>query len=148
MDGGDILRLGNLFFVGRSTRTNDSGIDELRDLLNHLGHELRIVDIPNHALHLTSIASTPSDNLILAPEGYLTPESFGEMPEGCEVVMIPNEEAYGCNTIGFLGNKVIIPDGYPTVKSVLEARGFEITNLDMSQIRAADASPTCCSIFY
>ena len=29
MDGGDILRLGNLFFVGRSTRTNDAGIEEL-----------------------------------------------------------------------------------------------------------------------
>ena len=47
MDGGDILRLGNIFFVGRSTRTNDLGIEELRDLLSHLGHELRVIDIPN-----------------------------------------------------------------------------------------------------
>ncbi len=148
MDGGDILRLGNQFFVGRSTRTNNLGIDELRSLLDHLGYDLRVVDIPNHALHLTSIASTPSDNIILAPEGYLTPESFGEIPEGCEVIMIPNEEAYGCNTIGFPGNKVILPEGYPTVKETLESRGFETICLDMSQIRAADASPTCCSIFY
>ena len=28
MDGGDILRLGDIFFVGRSTRTNDLGIEE------------------------------------------------------------------------------------------------------------------------
>ena len=26
MDGGDIIRLGDLFFVGRSSRTNDQGI--------------------------------------------------------------------------------------------------------------------------
>lgn len=148
MDGGDILRLGNLFFVGRSTRTNDAGISELKDLLDHLGHELRVIDIPSHALHLTSICSTPSDQIILVPEGYLSPESFGVMPEGCEIIMMPQEEVYGCNTIGLPGNKVILAEGYPTVKSELENRGFECISIDMSQIRAADGSLTCCSIFY
>ena len=148
MDGGDILRMGDLFFVGRSTRTNDAGISELKDLLDHLGHELRVIDIPSRALHLTSISSTPSDNLILIPENYLAPDEFGEMPEGCEVVVMPEEEVYGCNTIGLPGNKVLIADGYPTVQAELERRGFECIVLDMSQIRAADGSLTCCSVFY
>jgi dimethylargininase len=148
MDGGDILRMGDLFFVGRSTRTNDAGISELKDLLDHLGHELRVIDIPPQALHLTSISSTPSDNLILIPDGYLTPESFGEMPEGCEVIVMPNEEVYGCNTIGLPGNKVLMAEGYPAVQAELESRGFECIMLDMSQIRAADGSLTCCSVFY
>tara|TARA_B100001996_G_C18562865_1_gene555306 strand:- start:87 stop:899 length:813 start_codon:yes stop_codon:yes gene_type:complete len=148
MDGGDILRMGDLFFVGRSTRTNDAGISELKDLLDHLGHELRVIDIPPQALHLTSISSTPSDNLILIPEGYLTPDAFGEMPEGSEVVVMPAEEVYGCNTIGLPGNKVLLADGYPTVQAELESRGFECIIIDMSQIRAADGSLTCCSVFY
>ena len=148
MDGGDILRMGNLFFVGRSTRTNDAGIQELKDLLDHLGHELRIIDIPPQALHLTSISSTPSDNLILIPEGYLTSEAFGEMPEGCEVIVMPEEEVYGCNTIGLPGNKVLMAEGYPTVQAELESRGFECILIDVSQIRAADGSLTCCSVFY
>jgi len=148
MDGGDILRLGNLFFVGRSTRTNDAGISELKGLLDHLGHELRVIDIPPRALHLTSISSTPSDNLILIPEGYLEIDAFGELPEGCEILEMPKEEVYGCNTIGLPGKKIIIADGYPTVQSELENRGFECLVLDMSQIRAADGSLTCCSVFY
>ena len=148
MDGGDLLRLGDLFFVGRSTRTNNAGIAELKDLLDHLGHELRVVDIPSQALHLTSICSTPSDNLILAPEGYLTPESFGDLPDGCEVIMMPEAEVYGCNTIGLPGKKVVIAEGYPGVRSVLEERGFECIVLDMSEIKSADGSLTCCSIFY
>ena len=148
MDGGDILRLGDLFFVGRSTRTNDAGISQLKDLLDHLGHELRVIDIPSHSLHLTSICSTPSDQIILIPEGYLDPICFGEMPEGCEIITMPKEEVYGCNTIGLPGKKVILADGYPTVKSELENRGFECIVIDMSQIRAADGSLTCCSIFY
>lgn len=148
MDGGDVLRLGNLFFVGRSSRTNDKGIESLQSLLEDSGFELRIIDIPPDALHLTSICSTPTDSLILVPEGYLLPEAFGELPEGCEVVVMPNEEAYGCNTIGLPKGKVLVAKGYPTVHSALRERGLELIELDMSEIRAADGSLTCCSIFY
>ena len=148
MDGGDLLRLGNLFFVGRSTRTNDEGIVELKNLLAHLGHELRIIDIPPHALHLTSISSTPCDKIILAPKGFLTADSFGLLPDDCEVLMLPEEEAYGCNTIGLPGEKVLVAEGYPNVKKALEDRGFETIILDMSEIRAADGSLTCCSVFF
>jgi dimethylargininase len=148
MDGGDILRLGNLFFVGRSTRTNDRGIFVLKELLEWLGYELRIIDIPSNALHLTSISSTPTDSIILTAEGYLTAEDFGELPEGVKVVMMPENEVYGCNTIGLPGHKVLIAQGYPSVARCLENEGLEVIQLDFSEIRAADGSLTCCSIFY
>ena len=148
MDGGDIIRLGNLFFVGRSSRTNDLGIASLQSLLEFFGHELRVIDIPGHALHLTSISSTPTDNIILVPEGYLSPDDFGVLPDGCELVWIPGEEAYGCNTIGLPNGKVMVAEGYPSVKQALHDRGLETIDVDMSEIRAADGSLTCCSIFY
>ena len=148
MDGGDILRLGDIFFVGRSTRTNDAGIEELQDLLSHLGHELRVIDIPENALHLTSIASTPTDNIILAPKGYLPEDAFGELPEGSKVIWLPSEETYGCNTIGLPGNKVLVAEGYPSVIEALTNLGLEPIVLDFSEIRAADGSLTCCSLFY
>ena len=148
MDGGDIIRLGNLFFVGRSSRTNDLGIASLRSLLDFFDYELRIIDIPGHALHLTSISSTPTDQLIMVPEDYLPKDAFGELPDGCEVVWMPAEEAYGCNTIGLPGNKVMIAEGYPVVEAELINRGLEVIKIDMSEIRAADGSLTCCSIFY
>ena len=148
MDGGDVIRLGDLFFVGRSSRTNDLGITSLRSLLDFFGYELRVIDIPEHALHLTSISSTPTDTMILVPEGYLKSEDFGTLPDGCELVWIPGEEAYGCNTIGLPNGKVMIAEGYPSVKAALEGRGLETIEIDMSEIRAADGSLTCCSIFY
>ena len=149
MDGGDILRLGNIFFVGLSERTNEQGIETLRSLLNHLGHELRIINIPTEkALHLTSISSTPTDSIILTAEGYLTPEDFGELPEGCEIIVIPEEEVYGCNTIGFEDGRVLVPEGYPTVVEILEEKGLTPVLLNMGQIREADGSITCCSLFY
>lgn len=147
MDGGDILRLGNLFFVGRSSRTNDAGISELKELLDHLGHELRIVDIPNNALHLTSISSAPRDDLIMAPIGYLNENSFGSLPKGCEILWMPGGEVYGCNTLGLPNGKVMIADGYPNVKRCLEERGIETIVINMDQIREADGSLTCLSVF-
>ena len=149
MDGGDLLRLGNLFFVARSKRTNDAGIETLRNLLTHLGHELRIIDIPTEkALHLTSISSTPTDQVILTAEGFLTAEDFGELPEGSQVIFVPEEEVYGCNTIGLENGKVLVAKGYPTVLKTVQELGLEPIVLDMSQIREADGSITCCTLFF
>jgi N-dimethylarginine dimethylaminohydrolase len=39
-------------------------------------------------------------------------------------------------------------EGYPAVKTALRERGLDIVEVDMSEIRAADGSLTCCSIFY
>ena len=121
---------------------------QLQDLLTHLGHELRIIEIPDKALHLTSISSTPTDNVIIAPEGFLPKDAFGELPEGCEVKWMPAEEVYGCNTIGLPNGQVLVAEGYPTVLKTLQDIGLEVVLLDMSQIREADGSLTCCSIFF
>ena len=61
---------------------------------------------------------------------------------------MPSEEVYGCNTIGLPNGKVMMAAGYPTVKAALEERGLDTIEIDMSEIRAADGSLTCCSIFY
>ena len=99
-------------------------------------------------MHLTSIASTPTDEIILAPEGYLPKDAFGDLPNGCKVIWMPAEETYGCNTIGLPGEKVLVAEGYPEVEKTLTNLGLETIKLDFSEIRAADGSLTCCSLFY
>ena len=61
---------------------------------------------------------------------------------------MPEEEVYGCNTIGLDNGKVLVAEGYPTVLTELEGLGLEPIVIDMSQIKAADGSLTCLSIFY
>jgi len=148
MDGGDLLRFDDRFYVGLSGRTNQEGIADIRRFLEGLGYQLKEVEIPGNALHLTSISSTPSDKIILAPEGFLSKDAFEPLPEGAEVLWMPSEEVYGCNTIGFADGTVLVAKGYPTVEKTLRERGFNVVLLEMSQIRAADGSLTCCSIFY
>ena len=61
---------------------------------------------------------------------------------------MPEEETYGCNTIGLPDGKVLVAKGYPTVEKTLTELGLETITLDFSEIRAADGSLTCCSLFY
>ena len=61
---------------------------------------------------------------------------------------MPAEEVYGCNTIGLPNGQVLVAEGYPTVLKTLQEMGLETVLLDMSQIREADGSLTCCSLFY
>jgi dimethylargininase len=84
----------------------------------------------------------------LVPEGYLPADAFGELPDGCEIKWMPKEEAYGCNTIGLPNGQVLVAEGYPIVLETITSMGLEPIVLDMSQIRAADGSLTCCSLFY
>ena len=80
---------------------------------------------------------------------FLKPKQFQHLvDEGVEIIWIPNEESYAANVIGFEDGRVIISADYPVVRQKLSSAGFEITEIDMAHIRAADGSLTCCSIFY
>lgn len=146
MDGGDVLRIGDILFIGRSKRTDDAGISSFRDFVEAEGFELRVIDIPPHVLHLTSMCSSPRDDILLLTEDTVPIDAFGELT-GTEVVIIPKSEVKGVNVIGF-GDRAIIAAGNPTVEQELTSRGFELTIIDISQISAADASLTCCSVFF
>lgn len=144
MDGGDVIKFGDKYLVGISTRTNKEAAQQLRDFVTPMGYTVHEIPIPSNALHLKSIASSPAPGLILAPRVYFDENSF---PEDAEVIWVPEEEVYGANTIGF-DNDILVADGYPHAHKALTDRGFNIHPIEMSQIRAGDGSLTCLSVFY
>jgi dimethylargininase len=149
MDGGDIIFFDQKFLIGRSTRTNDSGIAFFEQVVKARGFDSIVFDIPSSTLHLTTVCSSPRPGMLVAAEGHLTPEQFAPLvAEGVELVWVPNEESYAANVIGFESGVVMISAGYPETKQVLERIGFETRIVEMAHIRAADGSLTCCSIFY
>ena len=147
IDGGDVVRVGDVFYIGKSKRTNDEGIFQFQNFLTKLNFESYVVNVPDYSLHLTTLCSSPHPNLLLIPESSKEQLIFENLPINVEIVTIPDIETYGCNTIG-IDNKVIISEGYPIVKQVLIEREFEIIELPMSEFRAVDGSLTCLSLFY
>lgn len=147
IDGGDVVRVGDIFYIGQSSRSNNYGTIQFQDFLTKLGYESYIIKVPEYSLHLTTLCSSPTPNLLLIPESSKDKLIFENLPEDVELVIIPDIETYGCNTIG-INDKIIIAKGYSTVKNELEKRGYETIELDMSEFRAADGSLTCLSLFY
>ena len=143
LDGGDVVFYDDRFLVGVSTRTNREGADFLAAHANQAGIGTQLFDVPDTALHLTTICSSPRPGTMVAAEGQLKPEdlAFAE-----EVVWVPNEEGYAANTIAY-GDRIIIADGYPKARRLMLDAGFSITTVDMTEFREVDASLTCLSVF-
>jgi dimethylargininase len=60
LDGGDVLRVGDTFYVGRSGRTNAEGVRQLRQAFEPLG--ARVVAVPVRlVLHLKSAVTALPD---------------------------------------------------------------------------------------
>ena len=144
LDGGDVLRVRDTLYVGKSTRTNFYGIKRLKEFAKSAEVQVKTIPIPVASLHLKSICSSPCPDTILVAKDILSPENF---EADHKLIWVPKDEAYAANTIG-LGTDLIVADGYPKTHKILEEEGFTLHRLSMSQIRNADGSLTCLSVFY
>ena len=144
MDGGDVVFTGNEFLIGRSTRTNDNGINELSQIASKYGYSTQVIDVPNSTLHLTTVCSVPRNGMLIVAEGHLKPEQISGFQD---VIWIPNNETYASNTIALENGKILVSAGFPITKQKIEDAGFEPILVEMSEIMQADGSLTCCSLF-
>ncbi|MCB9765712.1 MAG: hypothetical protein H6739_38415 [Alphaproteobacteria bacterium] len=144
LDGGDVLKVGRVMFVGQGARTNAEGAAILADTFMPRGYTIRPVPLPDTILHLKSVCSSPAPGLVVLAEGTLDPALFDGL---ARVVTIPAEETYAANTLGCNG-KALVPRGYPRTRAALEAAGLEVIGLEMSEIRKGDGSLTCLSVWY
>ena len=140
IDGGDCLRVGRTWFIGRSARTNAEGVARVREVFGPLG--FAVVEVPVHGfLHLKCVVSRIGDGAVLVAEGSVDPGVFA----GFEVVTIPRDECYAANTVVVRGT-ALVAAGFPRTRALLEGRGLRVVELDMSEIAKGDGSLTCLSI--
>lgn len=142
LDGGDVLRVGNTFFVGRSERTNREGIAELAAFAAHVDPRARVValDLPPGLLHLKCHASALSEDTVLAVAGLAL-----DLPPGVRRLDIPPAEAFAANAVAH-GTGVLVAAGHPRTAEVLAAAGFTPRPLVTSEFAKAAGSLTCLSV--
>lgn len=151
VEGGDLLRLDEGTLVaGRSYRTNDDGITELRRLLPDV--EVIAVDLPHHRgageiLHLLSLISVLDEGLAVA-YAPLLPVRLMELltARGIEIVEVPEQEleSQGPNVLA-LGPRVALAlEGSPETRRRMVAAGVDVrvyVGEDLSL--KGDGGPTC-----
>lgn len=140
LDGGDVLAVGNRFFIGLSARTNAEGAEQLGRIL--AGHGLSWTPVVvAGGLHLKSgICALGDDTLVLA-ESLADDRAFGGHRR---IVLSPGEE-YAANSL-WVNGSVLTPAGFPSVRAKLARLGLPVIELEMSEVRKMDGGLTCLSL--
>ncbi|MEX0835251.1 MAG: hypothetical protein WD010_04120 [Nitriliruptor sp.] len=138
LDGGDVLQVGDVIYVGRTTRTNDAGTAQLRDLVSPLGRTVTTVEVAG-ALHLKTAATALPDGRILAGFGHVPAAGFS----GREV--IDAQEPSGADVL-LVGDAVVIAASAPRTAAMLSARGYRVQQVDIGEFEKVEAGPTCLSV--
>lgn len=140
LEGGDVMMVGDHFYVGRSARTNEEGIRQLTEILEKYGMTCSEVPL-EEVLHLKTGVNYLENNNMLVSGEFVTKPDF----EKFNKVEIPVEEAYAANCI-WVNDKVIVPEGYPTVLKAVQDLGYETIVVDTSEYRKLDGGLSCLSL--
>ena len=145
VDGGDVLRIGNHLYVGLSTRTDAEGIRTLAELVRPLGLEVIQARLRD-CLHLKTGATFAGPDgggtpMLLYNERWIDPVQFA----GVEPLAVDPHEAPAANCVR-AGDRVILPAGNPRTAENLRRRGFDVVEVDVSELQKAEAGVTCMSL--
>ena len=140
LEGGDVMMVGERFYVGRSARTNAEGIRQFGEILAKYGYEC--IEVPlEKVLHLkTGVNYIENNNLLVSGE-FVDKPCFASYNR----IEIPEAEAYAANCI-WMNGTVIVPQGYPAVLSAVQAAGCPTIVCDTSEFRKIDGGLSCLSL--
>ena len=142
LDGGDVLLRDRQIWIGRSSRTDDAGIDAFREIAQPHGYEVETVAMPS-ALHLkTAVGLLPDNSLLVRPE-WLPRGAFAGIP----TTVAPPGEPFGANVLT-LGTHVVLPAEHPETAALLREKGFLTVPVPYSEPLKAEAGVTCASIVF
>jgi len=142
LDGGDVMRIGRRLFVGASKRTNADGISQLRAALAPFDYEVKSVNV-KQCLHLKSGCSYVGRNSILVNRGMVDVTRLA----GFELIDVPASEPGAANAL-LIEDVVIVPSAFPQTIALLDARGFKVKAIDVSEFQKAEGGVTCKSIIF
>lgn len=140
LEGGDVMMVGNHFYVGLSARTNQEGFDQFKAHLEKFGHTASLVPL-TEVLHLKTGLAYLENNILLAAGEFVTKDEFKDFDK----IVISPDESYSANCI-WVNDKILVPAGYPQTESAIRAKGLEVVIVDTSEYRKLDGGLSCLSL--
>lgn len=153
VEGGDTLWLRpDLFCIGRSFRTNDAGARQLAALI---GGDVRIFDLPywrgpDELVHLLSVISPVTDELAVVYPPLLPAGLWDLLAElAIATIAVPDDEyeTLACNVLAVRPGVLIMAEGNPQTRLLLESAGCEVHTYPATEIGLnGSGGPTCMSL--
>ncbi|WP_349636857.1 dimethylargininase [Streptomyces sp. 549] len=138
LDGGDVLKVGDTFYVGRGGRTDDEGIAQLAAVFRPLG--VRVVTVPvSLVLHLkTAVTALPDGTVIGHPPLVEHRELFPRF------LAVPEES--GAHVVLLGEGRLLMAAGAPRTADLLASLGHTPVPVDISEFEKLEGCVTCLSV--
>ena len=153
LEGGDIVWINkNTIAVGIGYRSNIEGVEQLEKILFKSVKDIIPVALPhwngpNDCLHLMSNLSPIDHNLFLVHLRLLPVEFIQYLSKnGIELIDVPDKEyqKMACNVLTVSPKEVIMLEGNPLTKKLLEKRKVKVHTFKGSEISIkGSGGPTC-----
>ena len=140
VDGGDVLVAGRRVYVGRSTRTNDAALTQMRHILEPFGYTVTAVEVRG-CLHLKSAVTALADEVLLVNPAWIDRAVF----DGFRLVDVAPEEPSAANALR-LADRVLAARAFPRTADRIAALGLRVDQVDASELAKAEGAVTCCSL--
>jgi len=140
LEGGDVMMVGDHFYIGLSDRTNEEGADQAIAILEKYGmsgSKIIIEDI----LHLKTGIAYLEENTIIATKEYLNIEAFKQF----SIIEVGEDEKYSTNCL-WVNGTVLVAAGYPGIVEKITSVGYPVIEVEVSEFRKLDGGLSCLSL--
>ena len=140
IEGGDVLKIENEYFIGLSSRTNKEGAKQFEKIVKKYGYSCSLVPLTN-LLHLKSgVAYIGDNNLIISGELIGNP-----IFKDYNLIIVDEDESYATNCIR-VNDYVLIAEGFIKLGNSITSLGYKILEVNVSEFRKMDGGLSCLSI--
>ena len=140
VEGGDIMMVGEHFYIGLSERTNLAGAEQLIAILERHGMQGSVMRL-EEVLHLKTGLGYLEDNNLLACGEFLEKTEFQQF----NLLQVDSSEAYAANSV-WINGVVLVPLGFPKTRALIESAGYKVREVDVSEFQKLDGGLSCLSL--
>jgi len=138
LDGGDVLKVGELMYVGRGGRTDAAGLAEFRRLVEPMGRT--VIGVPvTKVLHLKSaVTALPDGSIIGYPPLVDDPGFFPHFR--------PMPEEGGSHVVNLGHDQLLMTSSAPRSAQLIADLGYRPVIVDIGEFEKLEGCVTCLSV--
>jgi N-dimethylarginine dimethylaminohydrolase len=148
VEGGSFVKLRpDIAAYGTSMRCNDDGAEQLEMLLDDLGIEMITVPLGGWSIHLDGHLGMVSPDAALVDINGLPYWFLDQLRAlGIEPIPCPPGEEWAINSLAIRPGVVIMCDGYPGARKLLEQRGVEVITVPYDEVQKGGGGVHCSTM--
>ncbi len=138
LDGGDVLKVGNTVYIGRSGRSDAHGVESLARIVDELGGRAVIVPVTK-VLHLKSALTALPDGTVIGWDPVVDDRrSFPRYRS------VPEES--GAHVVVLDDHTVLMAASAPRTAEEFRRDGWRVIQVDISEFEKLEGCVTCLSV--